>query len=278
MSKLCLHSGAYTVERDDVYAVETPEATDSHYPIPHSLLLEEVERNLSDNGFDLVAQSHALSGDNGSRYFGLMEVQRKEQQENSLYNLVIGLRNTHDMTYSAALAMGNRVFVCDNLSFSGEVLIGRRHTKNIARDIPLMIPRAFEALSLERVNMENRIEAYQRTEISNIQANDFLFRSVVDEKIFPISKLPHIVREWRSPQHEEFEPRTVWSLVNAYTEVAKPKEGVRSGNLATLMSRTQKLYGFFDKAIGLSLTSRQEFLKEAVDDSEELVFHNDAFN
>jgi hypothetical protein len=30
-----------------------------------------------------------------------------------------------------------------------------------------------------------------------------------------------VSREWRKPQHEEFEPRNMWSLYNAFTEVYK---------------------------------------------------------
>ena len=31
-----------------------------------------------------------------------------------------------------------------------------------------------------------------------------------------------MLKEWREPSHEAFEPRTVWSLFNAFTEVLKP--------------------------------------------------------
>lgn len=282
MNGLMLHCGANNVTRDAVFEVRTPEPTESHYPVPHTLLLEQVEKNLKDNGFEIVQESHALTQE-GMRYFGLLEVRQKAPDLSNVaclddptvhpdYGLVIGIRNTHDMSYAAALAMGNRVLVCDNLSFSGEVLIGRRHTRNIARDIPLMIPRAFSALSVERVNMETRIECYKDTPISNEAANDFIVRSIVDEKVFPVSTLPKIVQEWRNPAHDAFKPRTVWSLVNSFTEVAKPREVTsadgtvtrRGGNIATLMGRTNKLYGFFDKNLGVVLKSREE-LREARD-------------
>lgn len=35
------------------------------------------------------------------------------------------------------------------------------------------------------------------------------------------AKLPKVLREWDRPQHPEFEPRTAWSLFNAFTEVQK---------------------------------------------------------
>lgn len=97
----------------------------------------------------------------------------------------------------------------------------------------------------------------------------------MDESIFPARNLARIVGEWRKPSHVEFAPRTVWSLLNAYTEVAKPSveadeggEIVRGGNIQTLMGRTKNLYGFFDKTLGISLQTREEVL--AGGDSETL--------
>lgn len=284
MNGLMLHCGAHEVTRDAVYEIVTPEPSHRgekkqkmHYPIPHTLLLEEVEKNLVENGYEVVQQAHALTQE-GQRYYGLIEVRHTAPSVALLddpsvtpdYGLVIGLRNAHDGTYSAALAMGSRVFVCDNLGFSGEVLIGRRHTRNIARDIPLMIPRAFGALSVERVNLETRIEAYKGAEINDRDANDLIVRALVDEKIFPTKSLPHVVQEWRTPSHDEFQERTIWSLFNAFTEVAKPRvkidgegnEVVRGANLNTLMGRTRNLHGFFDKSLGLQLKSREELDSE----------------
>lgn len=300
MNGLMLHCGASEVTRDKVFEVVTPEPTDSHFPVDHDLLLTEVENNLAKNGLEIVQQAHALTQE-GQRYFGLLEVKKRplEVIEEPLpgashallddpsvkpdYNLVIGLRNTHDKSFSAALAMGSRVFCCDNLAFSGDVLIGRKHTRHIKRDLPLMIPRAFAALSVERVNMETRIDAYKNEKISDVAANDLILRSIVDEKIFGVRLLNRVVEEWRNPSHDEFGDRTVWSLFNAYTEAAKPKvkvdeetgEEIRApGNLAGLMSKTKNLHGFLDKAIGLSLRTRDEVLAEG--EGEDVVVGYDA--
>ena len=36
-------------------------------------------------------------------------------------------------------------------------------------------------------------------------------------------QLPHVCKAWEEPPHEEFTPRTAWSLFNAFTEVLKPR-------------------------------------------------------
>jgi hypothetical protein len=39
--------------------------------------------------------------------------------------------------------------------------------------------------------------------------------------ITPASRLPKVIEAWDEPRHDEFKPRTPWSLFNAFTEVLK---------------------------------------------------------
>jgi hypothetical protein len=43
-----------------------------------------------------------------------------------------------------------------------------------------------------------------------------------ERKIVNHRMLPAVLREWREPSHSDFEPRNVWSLFNAFTEILKP--------------------------------------------------------
>ena len=49
-----------------------------------------------------------------------------------------------------------------------------------------------------------------------------------------------MLKEWREPSHDEFRPRTAWSLFNAFTEAHK------SVNPHTAVRRGEALYGLFD--------------------------------
>ena len=122
MLDLILHCGGRETERSDVIDSYSPEATRSWQPVPHGRLLELVEDSLESTGLRVVNQAHALARE-GDRYFGLLEVQNGQQPKD--YGLVVGLRNSHDQTFPAGLVVGNGVFVCDNLSFSGEVNLAR---------------------------------------------------------------------------------------------------------------------------------------------------------
>jgi hypothetical protein len=112
MVNLVLHCGAQHVERQEVEDALTPEASASWVPVPHHRLLEQVESTLVASGMHVENEAHAL-WNNGLRYFGLLEVTNGRAHND--YGLVVGLRNSHDKTFPAAIAMGSAVFVCDNL-------------------------------------------------------------------------------------------------------------------------------------------------------------------
>lgn len=116
---LIVHCGGRHVSREKIEQAAIPERTKSWVPIPHHRLLNQVDSTLEGQGFRIVSEAHALWGEQGERYFGLLELQNGKARED--YALVVGLRNSHDKKFPASLSCGNQVFVCDNLSFSGEV-------------------------------------------------------------------------------------------------------------------------------------------------------------
>ena len=48
-----------------------------------------------------------------------------------------------------------------------------------------------------------------------------LMVEAIKSNVLPASRLPKILEAWEEPKHEEFTPRTAWSLFNAFTEVQK---------------------------------------------------------
>ncbi len=138
-TNLTLHCGATAVSRDRITTVATPPRTTTWVPIPHDRLLTGVQTCLERAGLSVVTEAHGLTRD-GNRYFGLLQVANGENAED--FGLVVGLRNSHDKSFPAGLAVGASVFVCDNLSFSGEVKLARKHTAHVERDLPQLIESA----------------------------------------------------------------------------------------------------------------------------------------
>jgi len=159
------------------------------------------------------------------------------------YSTVMGLRNAHDKCFPAAIAFGASVFVCDNLSFSGESQLARRHTKNIFRDLPQVISRTIGQLADKWAFQDKRFDAYRNTDVSNKEAC-FLVRQAYRAGACKKTDAMDILDQWETPNHPEFEDRNAWSLFNAFTEELK-------GNLIALPKRTQALHGLLDGHCGV---------------------------
>ena len=114
MPNLLVHCGANRVDRGAIALAPTPERTRTWFPIPHAQLLELVESTFQSNDYSIANEAHALTD---SRYFGLLELKTESQPDD--YRLVVGLRNSHDRSFPAGLAVGHCVLCCDNLAFSG---------------------------------------------------------------------------------------------------------------------------------------------------------------
>src|SRR5271170_5035613 len=157
---LILHCGANLVKRRDVESVSTPCPTATWTPIPHLKLIHYVEQTLTANNLAIASYAHSLTHD-GMRYFGLMEIQRQNAGTDD-YCWVLGLRNSHDKKFPAGIVVGMTVLICDNLSFSGEVKLARKHTRFITRDLPQLMQSAVGKLMDRWHHQDTRIATYKQ--------------------------------------------------------------------------------------------------------------------
>ena len=97
------------------------------YPLPHRTLVTEVENQLQAAGFQLRGATYSLTHD-GQRFFGVLQVTLPTRNDRE-FGWVVGLRNSHDKSLPAGLVAGTQVMVCDNLAFTGEVKLSRKHTR-----------------------------------------------------------------------------------------------------------------------------------------------------
>jgi hypothetical protein len=255
--------GTDRVELQDVYNAPCPrphfrgeKRRKMYYPIPHGDVYRYMRNAAYMRGYTITEEAHALTR-GGTRYFGLLSLAPVETPPGPLGNvlrsdwtLVIGIRNGHD-GIAAGYALGSRVLVCDNLSFSGEVRLARAHTRFIRRDLPGLVQRALGQLAGKRAGLERQIAAYKSTELEDRDAHSLIVRSM-QARVIPNARIAEVVEQWENPTHEEFTPRTAWSLFNAFTEVLKPAED-KGSRLGALVASTQKLHGLFDGFCGVSL-------------------------
>ena len=239
---LILHCGAHLVKRRDVESVSTPRPTATWTPIPHLKLIHYVEQTMTTNNLKIASHAHSLTHD-GARYFGLMEIQRQTAGTDD-YCWVLGLRNSHDKKFPAGIVVGMSVLICDNLSFSGEVKLARKHTRFITRDLPQLVQSAVGKLMDRWHHQDTRIARYKLADLDDPAAHDLVIRAC-DVGVCPNKLIPRVLHEWREPHYEAFQPRNVWSLFNSFTAALK-------GNLVELPRRTEALHGLLDTHVRLN--------------------------
>lgn len=259
---LMLHCGGCEVSRRELGDIRTPGRTDTWVPIPHDILLKTVERSLDRVGLAIKEEHHGISN-GGNRYFGLLEItdSRAKPNGDGGSGLIVGLRNSHDKMFPASLSCGSHVFVCDNLSFSGEVTLARKHTSQIRKDLPRLVETAMGRLGELRLTQSQRFIRYRTAVLAEREINNILIESL-DAKIISSDKIGKVLDYLRSedcaslfgdPSLEvstdgKHQGYTAWRLHNAYTEILKPT------NVFDLPRRTIALNGLIDSVVGLTLS------------------------
>ena len=220
MANLMLHCGAYRAEKNEVLATQAPHPTRSHFPIDHSVLISEAEKLIEKSGYMIKTEAHALSHEE-NRYFGLYELESTISEVND-YNPVAGLRNSHDKVFAAGLVCGKAVFVCDNLSFSGDYKFSRKHTKNAYDETLSGMAEVFSQLPAFEAKLKQRTDLYKEFKV-NRDISKFIIQCAKRRIIAP-NQIMSVYDEWEEPK-DAFgdEPRTLWRLTNAFTSVMKQK-------------------------------------------------------
>lgn len=221
---LCLHRGGKNVTWEEVKGVVVPNATSTWVPVPHHEVVGMVADKLPSYGLTLISQQHALRN-NGKQYFGLLSVESSDASiETAGVRLQVGVRNSIDKSLAAALVAGSRVFVCDNLAFSGEVALSRKHTAGIRADITEKIGSAFAKLLGMFKSQKEEIEQFKSFPLLKSE-EDSLITQLFRLGILPPSRFKDLDAQLNS----ELDPSqcggvrepTVWRFFNAVTQVMK---------------------------------------------------------
>ena len=217
MNQIMLHRGGWEATKTDIACVPVPEPTDSYHPVPYSRFVEEMELHVPRFGLTIQSEQFALARE-GSQMFGVLTCTNGHDAGD--YALAIGLRNSYDRSLSVGLVAGTRVFCCDNLAFSGEVAMARKHTANVFRDLPDLIYRMLSQMTVLKSRTDEEIASMKALPLTPERAHHFMVEAI-QAGVTPASRLPKVIEAWESPTHEEFEPRMAWSLFNSFTEVLK---------------------------------------------------------
>lgn len=214
-----IHSDSNLVTRAQLAALPPVVGTDTFKPVAHIELVLTLEKALLQREIRIQREQFAISK-GGNKFFGTLDLTLNGIKGTCAS---LGLRQAINRTMSIQIIAGMRIFVCDNLAFNGDmVCLKRRHTSGLdlikeLNGAVLEYEQHYQVLKLEIENLKNR-------QLTDTDAKAIIYDIFTNSKAkhaLPSRYLRDVGNEYFNPRHEDFKPRTAWSLHNAFTEVAK---------------------------------------------------------
>ena len=138
----------------------------------------------------------------------------------------IGVRNANNKRFRLSCTVGLRVFVCHNLAFQGDYSpVLAKHSKNFSLEDSLSI--GVDRMQRNFEPMRQQVESWRGQQLSPDTAKLTIYRAFIEGNLDVPRHLARRVHElYFTPQHQEFESRTMWSLSNAFTSAFKELEPI----------------------------------------------------
>lgn len=228
--------GARKLTRDELALVPTPQGTDTYRPVPHHEIVQALVETLGFRHINVVRDEYAVAKE-GLRMFGVLDL----DTEFHGCRFSIGVRNGHDKTMRLAMTVGYRVFVCDNMAFSGDFTpVLAKHSKSFSVVDAVSI--GIDRMQRNFEPMMNQVREWRERTLTDVAAKLIIYQAFIESELEVPKHLARNVHDlYFEPQHEEFQPRTVWSLSNAFTSAFKELDAVPQ------FKATAKLSGFLDE-------------------------------
>ena len=204
------------IGRAELAQVPTPAATATHRPVPHHEIVESLVETLSFRQISVVNEEYAVSPD-GMKMFGVLDLATGFEG----CRFSIGIRNSHDKSFRLSATVGLRVLVCMNMAFSGDFTpVLAKHSKNFSLQDSLAI--GVDRMQRNFEPMRRQTEQWRAQQLSSASAKLIIYRAFIEGELNAPKHLAAVVHDlYFQPKYEEFQPRTMWSLSNAFTSAFK---------------------------------------------------------
>ena len=206
--------------------------------------VQRVEIPLAVGGIPLMGTKKV---DIANRFFLIARIQNQELQVADDVETYIIARNSHDKRIPMELAIGNRVIVCSNLMFGGDIHIKSKNTRFGFAHFNDKMRDLFIGYKEEARNVREDIQLFKDTRITPAIAHQFIGRNASNNEFIQPGRVHRVHQMFLEPEHREYyqtypfnnfpeerlqefseqenppvtprEDYTLWRLLNAYTYV-----------------------------------------------------------
>lgn len=217
MSSSLRTTGATILKREQLKNIPAPEPTPTWKPIRHYDLITTLDNVLKKKGIEIQKEELAVQ-QNGAIFFGVLDL--KSDMRTQEYNSSLGIRASNNKRIAIQIAVGARVFVCDNLVFTGDMIaLSRKHTSKLSIEEELSnvmntFSERFEHFSEEVAKMKSIL-------LHQNKIKEFIFDIFIRKNLLPIRLMKTVAGQFFEPEFEEFKEPNLWSLHNSFTYAAR---------------------------------------------------------
>jgi hypothetical protein len=217
MMGLAAHVDTKRVPVEIVMDVPTPDRTRTWGAIGHGQLIDTLKEAVGKADLIVKREEYSLSKD-GGRMFGVFTMKGDSTEKARM----LGFRNSIDKTLAVGLTAGTRVFVCDNMAFSGEFLDYHVHHARLTVEV-LQI-----AAKTALQSMMGKMEAFEQWHDSlaqyNLKRTDseaLTFRAVEEGVLSPgkFGKFHELFFEKKNDENDAFYHNTLYGFHGAMTQL-----------------------------------------------------------
>lgn len=222
--------------------------TRSHKPVPFSHGIDLIQDVAESKGYRFGEEQYVMAR-NDTQLFGLIEVTNFTSEESKI---CFGVRSSINKTLPWSLCGGESLSICTNLDLFGSVVLKRKQTTFIMRDLREMVDGFMGQFTESVEERAAQVERYKQAQLKDAVANHTIIQ-MLRQKIIVSSKVEKVVQEYYEPSHEEHlnanGERTNWTLFNAATEAFK------GSPISSYTERSQKLHTLIGQATDYALAA-----------------------
>lgn len=203
------HANSQLITRHDLRNIPTPDATDTWHPVPFFELVESLTDTLATRGVYIDREQHAVNS-TGLKLFSTFDLRYGTNRESTA---ALGLRSSNNKSMAIQIAVGTKVFVCDNMCFSGDLIaLKRKHTSGLI--LANELNRGLDQYFIHQEQLTTNINRLKAKLLNDDEARRRIFE-VFDTNALPVRLFRDVVDTWREMRDHNY--ISAWQLHNCLT-------------------------------------------------------------
>jgi hypothetical protein len=210
-----------------------------HKPVPHAVLVDAIRQEAKRRDYTIEREQLAVSKTNAA-LFGVLDLRRTGDQADHR-GTAIGFRNSTDQAFGIMAVAGCRVFVCDNLTLSGDLIaISRKNTTRL--DVGDAVAMGFDRFTAHVGALEVQVARLESTVIQDGEAKRIVY-DLFAARVLPVRLFDDVNRFYfdQTDERPDCAPRSLWGLHNACTRAIQDLSPIRAFGASAALGRAFEL-------------------------------------